>query len=41
MGDPQREPLLMGAWSMGHFGPFAYPGGLERAAQQCWGWAPG
>jgi hypothetical protein len=26
---------------MGHFGPFAYPGGLSRAAQQCWAWEPG
>jgi hypothetical protein len=23
---------------MGHFGPFAYPGNLERACQQAWNW---
>lgn len=41
MGDPQQEPMIFGAWSMGNFGPFAYPGGLERAAQQCWSWEDG
>ena len=41
MGDPQTEPVIFGAWSMGHFGPFAYPGGLQRAAQQCWTWDAG
>ena len=41
MGDAQNETMVFGAWSMGHFGPFAYPGGLQRAAQQCWGWEPG
>jgi hypothetical protein len=41
MGDPKRDPTVFGAWSMGHFGPFAYPGGLQRAAQQCWSWAGG
>jgi hypothetical protein len=41
MGDPQAEPKLFAAWSMGNFGPFAFPGSLERAAQQCWAWAPG
>lgn len=38
MGDPQSETNLFGAWSMGYFGPFAYPGALERAALQCWHW---
>jgi hypothetical protein len=38
MGDPQREPTLLGAWSMGFFGPFAFPGNLRRAAQQSWAW---
>jgi hypothetical protein len=38
MGDPQREPMLFGAWSMGHFGPLAFPGNLQRAAEQSWGW---
>lgn len=30
------EPELLGAWSMGHFGPFAYPGSLQRACQHAW-----
>jgi hypothetical protein len=38
MGDAKSETTLFGAWSMGHFGPFAFPGGLERAAQQSWSW---
>lgn len=38
MGDPQTEFMVFGAWSMGHFGPYAYPGGLERASQQSWAW---
>ncbi|MEW4562752.1 DUF4261 domain-containing protein [Bremerella sp. JC770] len=38
MGDPQTEFMVFGAWSMGHFGPFTYPGGLERAMQQAWSW---
>jgi hypothetical protein len=38
MGDPKTEPMLLGAWSMGHFGPFAFPGNLRRAAQQSWEW---
>lgn len=41
MGDAEKEVMVFGAWSMGHFGPFAYPGGLERAAQQSWVWEPG
>jgi len=41
MGDPKNETKLFGAWSMGHFGPFAFPGGLKRAAQQSWGWEDG
>lgn len=38
MGDAKTETTLFGAWGMGHFGPFAYPGCLQRAAQQCWSW---
>jgi hypothetical protein len=38
MGDPKNETAIFGAWSMGHFGPFAYPGGLTRAAAQAWHW---
>lgn len=39
MGDPKEEPELMGAWSMGYFGPYAYPNGLNRAVNQAWHWA--
>jgi hypothetical protein len=38
MGDPKGAPRLFAAWSMGHFGPFAFPGNLQRAAEQSWGW---
>jgi hypothetical protein len=38
MGDPKKAPELFAAWSMGHFGPFTYPGGLKRAFQQPWIW---
>lgn len=38
MGSPQEEPMLFSAWSMGNFGPFAYPQGLARAMQHAWGW---
>lgn len=38
MGSPEGAPMVFGAWSMGHFGPFAYPGNLERACQQAWTW---
>jgi uncharacterized protein DUF4261 len=38
MGDPQADPILFGAWSMGFFGPFTFPGSLERAVQHAWGW---
>jgi hypothetical protein len=41
MGDPQTEPMLFGAWTMGHFGPCTFPGNLRRAAQQCWAWDEG
>jgi len=40
MGDPKQEPMVFGAWSMGHFGPFAFPGNLQRAAEHCWAWEP-
>lgn len=39
MGDPQSDPNLFGAWSMGFMGPFTFPGGLGRALQQCYAWA--
>ncbi len=38
MGDVKLEPMLLGAWSMGYFGPGAYPFGLERATGQAWRW---
>ena len=41
MGDPKNETMVFGAWTMGHFGPFAYPGGLHRATQHCWAWEAG
>jgi hypothetical protein len=41
MGDPKTEPELFGAWNWGHFGPGAWPGGLERACQHSWGWPDG
>src|SRR5262245_17796907 len=41
MGDPKNEAMLFCAWSMGHFGPFAFPGNLSRAMQQSWGWPEG
>jgi len=41
MGDPHSDPDLFGAWAMGQFGPFTYPGSLERAVQQCHTWPDG
>jgi hypothetical protein len=41
MGDPQSDPTAFAAWSMGHFGPFAFPGSLARARQHAWAWQPG
>ena len=38
MGDPKTDPTVFAAWSMGFFGPFAFPGGLARAQQQSWAW---
>ena len=34
MGDPKEDVDLFGAWSMGAFGPLAFPGNLKRAAEQ-------
>lgn len=36
MGDPKADPMTFAAWSMGHFGPFNFPGSLSRACQHCW-----
>lgn len=41
MGDPKSDPTTFAAWSMGHFGPLAYPGGLDRARQHAWSWPAG
>lgn len=38
MGDPEAQDALFDAWRLGHFGPFAYPDGMARAAQQSWWW---
>src|SRR5262249_45584498 len=29
MGDPKTDVVTFGAWSMGFYGPFAYPGSLD------------
>lgn len=36
MGDPKKDPELFMSWSMGQFGPYAFPGGLKRAADHWW-----
>lgn len=38
MGDPQHDTDTFGAWSMGAFGPGAFPGNLARATQQAVSW---
>ncbi len=38
MGDPDESPERFVAWSLGQFGPLAFPGCLERASDQAWGW---
>ena len=38
MGEPATEPELFAAWTFGHFGPYAYPGNLERAAEHNLTW---
>ncbi|TWT74072.1 DUF4261 domain-containing protein [Allorhodopirellula solitaria] len=38
MGDPDESPERFVAWSLGQYGPLAFPGGLQRAAAQSWGW---
>jgi hypothetical protein len=35
MGDPKTDVDLFGAWTMGFFGPFTFPGNLSRAMQHC------
>lgn len=41
MGDPESELTLFTSWSMGFYGPLAFPGGLKRAQQQLWSWPEG
>src|SRR5438034_3543744 len=41
MGDPKGDAKTFAAWSMGHFGPFAFPGALARAGEHAWAWQPG
>jgi hypothetical protein len=41
MGDAKQETTLFGAWTMGHFGPFTFPGNLQRAAEQSRHWDSG
>lgn len=41
MGDPDSDFDTFGAWSMGSFGPGAYPGNLRRAVQQAVAWREG
>jgi hypothetical protein len=41
MGDPKSDSMTFGAWSMGFFGPFAFPGNLARAQQHAWSWQAG
>lgn len=41
MGDPQSDSTTFAAWTMGHFGPQTFPGGLARAGQHSWAWQPG
>ncbi len=38
MGDPDESPDRFVAWSLGQFGPLAFPGCLQRATDQSWGW---
>lgn len=38
MGDPKNDSMVFASWSMGHLGPLAWPGGLERAIGQAWSW---
>ena len=38
MGDTKDEVGLFGAWTMGWFGPFTYPGNLARAQAMSFAW---
>lgn len=41
MGDPDESPERFVAWSLGQFAPLAFPGCLQRAGEQSWGWEEG
>lgn len=41
MGDPEEAPEMFVAWSLGQYGPLAFPGCLQRAAEQAWAWEEG
>ena len=41
MGNPATNPKVFSAWSLGAFGPYVFPGCLERASGQSWIWEPG
>lgn len=41
MGDPDESPERFVAWSLGQFGPLAFPGCLRRACEQSWAWEDG
>lgn len=41
MGDPEDSAELFVAWSLGQFGPLAFPGCLARACEQSWAWEEG
>ena len=36
LGDPDESPERFVAWSLGQFGPLAFPGCLKRASEQPW-----
>jgi len=41
MGIEQQDSALFQAWDAGQFGPFTFPGSLDRASEQSWGWPDG
>lgn len=41
MGDPEESAERFVSWSLGQYGPLAFPGCLRRACDQSWGWPVG
>lgn len=41
MGDPEESAERFVSWSLGQYGPLAFPGCLRRACDQSWGWPAG